>query len=110
MDGTQQLAGAAGVALLLTNLWTSPDRHTLTAGAFNSSATTASTAAAHAVIKRYAGAALAIAAAVILAGTSDTAGKTVVAIFAGLWLLWLILHYGGGPAKTVAPSTPAHAG
>ena len=105
MDGTQSLAGAAGVGLLLTNLWTSPDRHTLTAGAFNASAPTAATTAAHDVLKRYAGAALAIAAAVVLAGTSPTAGKAVLAVFAALWLLWLILHYGGGAARTVPANT-----
>lgn len=89
----QTATGALGAGLLAANVWTGPGRHTLSAGLFASDASAAQQQAAHNYLKQMGAVALAILAAVLIAGASRQAGRIMVAALLAIWLLWLINRF-----------------
>lgn len=96
MNTQQTIAAAAGVGLVGVNFWTGPQRAAVSKGALSSSASAKAEQSAHTSIVQLAGELIFVGVAVLLAGAGGKAASIVVAIFAALWLLWLIKHYSKG--------------
>lgn len=96
MNGAQTVAAAAGASLVGVNFWTGPQRKAFTRGALSSSASPAQEESAHKALVQLAGELVFVGVAVLIAGGSSKAGGIAVAVFAALWILWLIKHYSKG--------------
>lgn len=88
MSAQQQLVGAAGIGLVVANVWTGPQRKSL-AGVLGSSTAAVDTAAAHKTAKAIGGELLGVGALVLLAGASSSAGNAALIVLVALWVLWL---------------------
>lgn len=115
-SGQQQVVGAGGLALLLTNFWARGGRATIVKGALTSN-NPAGVNAAHTELKKLGGQLLFVGAAALIAGTNDNLGTAMVVVVVALWILWLMSAgkskgngYGGGDWGPGSPTTPPTGG
>lgn len=85
----QQLVGAAGVGLVVANVWWGSQRETLSA-LFDSSKPATETDVYHQAAKQVGVELLGVGALVLLSGVSGKAGNACCAALAALWVLFLI--------------------
>lgn len=109
MSAEQQLVAAGGATLLGLYLWSSGGAHaiyqSLSTGYKDHPGSVDD--AAHAAVVAVGKSLLGIAAATLIAGASDGAGRMMLALVAGLLVLWLINQFGGASAPNHAKAPSA---
>lgn len=107
MNAQQQLAGAAGVGLIVANAWTGTQRQQL-AGLLAGSA--GAQQGAHTALRNIGVESLFVFVLVLLAGTADSAGNAACVVLLVLWLLWAFRTFSGkSKPATSAPTGTAGA-
>jgi hypothetical protein len=108
MDGTQQLVGVGGLALVGVNYWTSQQRPAISGVILG---TSQDTAAGHKALLGIGGELLVVGLLTLVAGSSDSMALGMLAAIAALWVLWGIHYYGGqAGAKTTAQRAATSSG
>lgn len=92
MSAQQQVVAAGGAGLVVLAFWTGEGRKVIDAGLFSSGATAAQTGAAHNELVKIGSAILFVAVATMLSGLSSSWGTAMIAVIAGLFILWAINH------------------
>jgi hypothetical protein len=96
---SQQAIAAGGTALVALTFATGPRRAVLSRGLLESSPSPAQTAAAKRELLNLGGALVFVAGATLLAGQSAAWSSAMLAVIAGLMILFAINRYGKAPTK-----------
>lgn len=91
MNGQQTITAAIGAGLVGGNYWIYQHK-LVTAGVLNKKASTADEQAAHSTLFRVGLELLAVTVAVLLAGTSRSAGTAIAVVMTALAVIWIIRY------------------
>lgn len=94
MNAQQNIVGAAGLGLVAANFWTK-QRAAVSAGAFNSSASSAASEKGHEALVTIGAELLFVGVATLLAGASASFGNAMIAVVIALGILWIINYQKG---------------
>lgn len=102
MNGAQQIVGLGGMGLIAVNFWTGDQRADIGPLLAGKSAPNS-----HGAFREIGAELLFVVIATALAGLGGGWGTAMAAVVVGLFILWGIQHYAGGPTTTKSSTTSA---